>query len=307
MNGTCLHSDVVLPAATWYEKHDISTTDLHPFVHSFNPAIAPPWEARTDWDTFRTIAAEFSRAGRAAPRHRPTWSRRRSARQPDELAQPLGEVRDWRAGECEPVPGKTMPKLIAVERDYGAVAEKMGALGPLVEELGTPWKGLSWVPDEEVEALRRQNGEVESGIAAGRPSLERADQACEAILALSGTSNGRLAIEGLRDLEGRAGVELVDLAAEHADERISFRDVGIQPRKTLTSAEWSGIESRDRRYSPFTMNVDREVPWRTLTGRQQLYQDHEWMLAGGECLPTYKAPLPAPATTPAKRRSRCAT
>ncbi|MBJ7458855.1 MAG: nitrate reductase subunit alpha, partial [Thermoleophilaceae bacterium] len=24
MNGTCLHSDIVLPAATWYEKHDIS-------------------------------------------------------------------------------------------------------------------------------------------------------------------------------------------------------------------------------------------------------------------------------------------
>jgi nitrate reductase / nitrite oxidoreductase, alpha subunit len=301
MNGTCLHSDVVLPAATWYEKHDISTTDLHPFVHSFNPAIAPPWEARSDWDTFRTIAAEFSRlAARRLGTRTDLVAAPLLHDSPDELAQPLGEVRDWRAGECEPVPGKTMPKLIAVERDYGAVAEKMGALGPLVEELGTPWKGLCWVPDEEVEALRRQNGEVESGIAAGRPSLERADQACEAILALSGTSNGRLAIEGLRDLEGRAGVELVDLAAEHADERISFRDVGIQPRKTLTSAEWSGIESRDRRYSPFTMNVDREVPWRTLTGRQQLYQDHEWMLAGGECLPTYKAPLPAPDRHPGK-------
>jgi nitrate reductase alpha subunit len=27
MNGSCLHSDVVLPTATWYEKHDISSTD----------------------------------------------------------------------------------------------------------------------------------------------------------------------------------------------------------------------------------------------------------------------------------------
>ena len=44
---------------------------------------------------------------------------------PDEIAQPLGEVRDWRAGECEPVPGQTMPKLIVVERDYPRVAEKM--------------------------------------------------------------------------------------------------------------------------------------------------------------------------------------
>ena len=40
--STTIFSDVVLPAATWYEKHDLNTTDMHPFVHSFNPAIAPP-------------------------------------------------------------------------------------------------------------------------------------------------------------------------------------------------------------------------------------------------------------------------
>jgi nitrate reductase alpha subunit len=167
----------------------------------------------------------------------------------------------------------------------------MTSLGPLVEELGTPWKGLSWVPDEEVDALRSTNGVVESGPAAGRPSLQRADQVCEAILALSGTSNGRLSMESMRSLEGRSGIHLTDLAEEHADQRIGFREVGIQPRKTLTSAEWSGIESRDRRYSPFTLNVDREIPWRTLTGRQQLYQDHSWLLADGEALATYKPPV----------------
>ena len=51
----------MLPAATWYEKHDISTTDMHPFVHSFNPAIAPPWEAKTDFEAFRLIGEAFSR------------------------------------------------------------------------------------------------------------------------------------------------------------------------------------------------------------------------------------------------------
>src|SRR5699024_10964213 len=35
MTSHTLHSDVVLPASTWYEKHDLSTTDMHPFVHSF--------------------------------------------------------------------------------------------------------------------------------------------------------------------------------------------------------------------------------------------------------------------------------
>ena len=82
MNGSCIYSDVVLPAATWYEKHDLSSTDLHPFVHPFNAAIPPPWETKTDWDAFNRIAAEFSelatehlgtphrpRRGAAAPRH----------------------------------------------------------------------------------------------------------------------------------------------------------------------------------------------------------------------------------------------
>src|SRR5690606_1456675 len=35
MTSTTMLSDVVLPAATWYEKHDLNTTDMHPFVHSF--------------------------------------------------------------------------------------------------------------------------------------------------------------------------------------------------------------------------------------------------------------------------------
>jgi nitrate reductase alpha subunit len=39
MTSTTLYADVILPAATWYEKHDLSSTDMHPFVHAFNPAI----------------------------------------------------------------------------------------------------------------------------------------------------------------------------------------------------------------------------------------------------------------------------
>ena len=69
MTSTCTYSDIVLPAATWYEKHDLSTTDMHPFVHSFNPAIPPPWEARTDFDAFHTIAAGVLPARGEAPGH----------------------------------------------------------------------------------------------------------------------------------------------------------------------------------------------------------------------------------------------
>ena len=83
MTSTTLFSDVVLPAATWYEKHDLSSTDMHPFVHAFNPAIAPPWQTRTDFDAFHGIARAFSAlAGRAPGRPPGPGGRAAAARHP---------------------------------------------------------------------------------------------------------------------------------------------------------------------------------------------------------------------------------
>jgi len=301
MNGSALYSDVVLPAATWYEKSDLSSTDLHPFVHPFNAAVAPPWEARSDWDAFNTIADRFSELAAthlgtrtdivAGPLLHDT---------PEELAQPLGEVRDWRRGECEAVPGRTMPKFVAIERDYTAVGARMRALGPLVEELGVGAKGVTFKPDREVAELRRRNGTVREGPAAGRPRLERDVHVVETILALSGTTNGRLAVESFRALEGRVGRSLSHIPSERAEERLTLSEITAQPRKVIASAEWSGLESRERRYSPFTQNVDHLIPWRTLTGRQSFYVDHEWMLELGEHLAGYRPPVDAGQLEPDK-------
>ncbi|TAN31702.1 nitrate reductase subunit alpha [bacterium] len=292
MTSNCLFSDVVLPAATWYEKYDLSSTDMHPFVHAFNQAIPPPWETKTDWDAFNHIADAFSRLAAehlgvrqdliAAPLLHDT---------PDEIAQPLGRVLDWKKGECDPVPGKTMPKLIVVERDYGAVAAKMRSLGPLLESLGNQVKGASWKPIEEIEYLAHKNGVVRGGVADGRPRFDRAEQVADAILVLSGTTNGRLAVEGFRSLEKTTGLVLTDLAAPREGDRITFQDAQVQPRTVITSPEWSGIEAHGRRYSPFTMNVEKNKPWHTLSGRQHFYVDHEWMLEYGESLPVFKPPL----------------
>jgi nitrate reductase alpha subunit len=132
---------------------------------------------------------------------------------------------------------------------------------------------------------------VPTGAAKGRPSLLRVEHACEAILALSGTTNGRLAVAGFQSLEARTGVALADLAASREDERITFADAQVQPRTVITSPEWSGIETHGRRYAPFTVNTEREKPWHTLSGRQQLYVDHQWMLELGEGLPVFRPPL----------------
>ncbi|MFJ1540928.1 nitrate reductase subunit alpha [Micromonospora chalcea] len=292
MTSTTLFSDIVLPAATWYEKHDLSSTDMHPFVHAFTPAINPPWQTRTDFDAFHGIAKAFSTL--AGPRlgvRKDLVAAPLLHDTPDAMATPHGRVRDWAATGETPVPGRTMPKLVVVERDYAAIADKMAALGPLMDTLGTTGKGFSVDVRPEVEYLRRKNGEVRGGAADGRPSLAKDTHACEAILALSGTTNGRVATAGFRDVEKRTGVRLADLAAEHEGKQITFADTQSRPVPVITSPEWSGSEHGGRRYSPFTINTERLKPWHTLTGRQHFFLDHDWMHEAGEALPIFRPPL----------------
>ena len=61
MTTSSIHSDIVLPAATWYEKNDVNTTDMHQFVHPLQAAVEPLWESRSDWDIFRSLAEKFSK------------------------------------------------------------------------------------------------------------------------------------------------------------------------------------------------------------------------------------------------------
>ncbi|MFC8045697.1 nitrate reductase subunit alpha [Nocardia sp. NPDC057353] len=291
MTSSTLLSDITLPAATWYEKHDLSSTDMHPFVHSFSPAIDPPWQARTDFDAFRAIAERFSEL---AEKHlgvrRDLVATALQHDTPGEIAQPGGVALDWRQNECPPIPGKTMPTLTVVERDYTAVGAKFTALGPLAEQLGLPVKGLALRPDVEVAALKA-GGVVRDGPAAGRPRLDTAVRWADTILALSGTTNGRLATQGFRTLEGRTGQPMAQLAAEHEGTRVTYADTQHAPVPVLTSPEWSGSETGGRRYTAFTQNTEQLRPWHTLTGRQQFFLDHDWMHEFGEALPVYRPPL----------------
>ena len=292
MTSSTLLSDIVLPAATWYEKHDLNTTDMHPFVHAFSPAIDPPFESRTDFDAFHAIGRRFSELARthlgvrrdvvAVPLQHDT---------PGETAQPGGRVLDWRAGEVEAVPGRTMPNFVAVERDYPAVAEKMASIGPLVDRLGMTTKAVTYHPDEEIAYLSAKNGVMLGGAGDGRPAIDTDAKMAEAVLALSATTNGRLAVQGFRELERRTGTPLADLAEGSAEKRITFADTQARPVPVITSPEWSGSETGGRRYAPFTVNVERGKPWHTLTGRMHFLLDHDWMHEMGETLPIYRVPL----------------
>ncbi|MET0641689.1 MAG: nitrate reductase subunit alpha, partial [Jiangellaceae bacterium] len=292
MTSSTLLADVVLPSATWYEKHDLSSTDMHPFVHAFTPAIDPPWETRSDFAAFHAVARRFSdlAAGHLDVR-RDVVATALQHDTPGETSQPGGKVLDWRTGDVGAVPGRTMSAFAIIERDYTAIADKLATLGPLTESLGLNTKGVAFKPDEEVERLARSNGVMLGGPGDGRPALDTDAKMAEAILTLSGTTNGRLAVQGFHALEQRVGRPLAHLAEGSEDRRISFADTQAQPVPVLASPEWSGSETGGRRYAAFTTNVEELKPWHTLTGRMHFFLDHDWMHEFGEALPIYRPPL----------------
>ncbi|HHP7236735.1 MAG TPA: nitrate reductase subunit alpha, partial [Desulfobacterales bacterium] len=291
MSTSALYADVALPAAGWYEMHDLSTTDMHPFIHPFNPAVDPPWQARTNWEQFKIIAERFSAlAAKHLGVRKDLVATPLMHDSPGEIAQ--AEVRDWARGEVEAVAGKTLPVLTVVERDFPNTYKMMTALGPLAADPGLGSKGVAWKAEEEYGELKQILGTITAeGISIGMPSLETAKQAAEAILKLAPETNGPTAVKSWKAVEKKTGRSLTHLSIERRNDRFSFADISAQPRKIITSPIWSGIETEDRRYSPFVINVEEKVPFRTLTGRAQIYQDHPWMRAFGEALPLYRPPL----------------
>ncbi|MGS1022180.1 nitrate reductase subunit alpha [Burkholderia glumae] len=304
MSTTCLYSDVVLPTATWYEKDDMNTSDMHPFIHPLSAAVDPAWQARSDWEIFKGIARRFSELceGHLGV-ERDVVLAPIAHDSPGELAQAL-EVRDWKRGECEPVPGRTMPAVTVVERDYPATFRRFTSLGPLLERLGNGGKGIGWDTRDEIALLgelNRRTAQAEPAPAGtagapadatrGRPRIDSAIDAAEVILSLAPETNGEVAMKAWRALSAVTGIDHTHLAAARADEKIRFRDIQAQPRKIISSPTWSGIESEHVSYNAGYTNVHELIPWRTLSGRQQLYQDHAWMRAFGESLCVYKPPI----------------
>ena len=292
MCTTALYSDIVLPTATWYEKNDLNTSDMHPFIHPLSKAVDPAWESRSDWDIFKGIARAVSALAPGVlgvekdvvlvPTLHDT---------PNELAMPF-DVRDWKKGECDPIPGRTMPSIAVVERDYPNLYKKFTSIGPLLDQFGNGGKGMQWDTQAEIDLLGELNHRVrEEGVSHGRPKIDSAIDACEMILALAPETNGHVAVKAWESLGGFTGRDHTHLATGKEHEAIRFRDIQAQPRKIISSPIWSGLEDEHVSYNAGYTNVHELIPWRTLTGRQQFYQDHAWMVAFGEGFMGYRPPV----------------
>jgi len=294
MDSSALYSDIVLPAASWYEKADLNSTDLHSFIHPLSAAVAPVWESKTDWNIFRDLAKATSDI---ATKYLPEVQKDivclpLSHDTADEITQP--EVKDWYAGEVEAVPGKSMHKLAVVDRDFTKIYEKFITLGDNIKTTGLGAHGNHYAADDVYDEMVDSNHfTVREMDGKTYPSIEEDVDAANAVLHLSTLTNGKLTVRAYENMEKKTGLKLADLAAGSRDVKLRYEDLQAQPRRYNTSPLWSGLMNDGRAYAPYTYNYDRLVPWRTLTGRQHFYLDQDMYIAYGENLPTYK-PAPKP-------------
>ncbi|HCE2835786.1 nitrate reductase subunit alpha [Vibrio parahaemolyticus] len=291
MSSTCLFSDIVLPTATWYEKDDMNTSDMHPFIHPLSAAVDPAWEAKSDWEIYKGITKAFSSLCEGhLGKETDIVTLPIQHDSPAEIAQAF-DVKDWKRGECELIPGKTAPHIMAVERDYPNTYARFTSLGPLLNSQGNGGKGINWNTDSEVELLKKLNYVHHEGAAKGLAKIETAIDAAEVILTLAPETNGQVAVKAWDALSEFTGREHRHLAINKEEEKIRFRDIQAQPRKIISSPTWSGLEDEHVSYNAGYTNVHELIPWRTVTGRQQLYQDHQWMRDFGESLIAYRPPI----------------
>ena len=302
MSSTCLYSDIVLPTATWYEKDDLNTSDMHPFIHPLTAATDPAWESKTDWEIYKLIAQKFSELSvghLGVETDIVTLPMQHDSE--GELAQPFGGT-DWKTQGVRPIPGKNCPHIKVVERDYPSTYAKFTSLGTLMDNLGNGSKGITWDTKEEVKLLGELNYTVtEDNVAHGRPRINTAVDAAETVLMLAPETNGHVAVKAWADLSSNTGRDHTHLAKSSEHEKIRFRDIVAQPRKIISSPTWSGLESEKVSYNAGYTNVHELIPWRTITGRQQFYQDHPWMQAFGEQLQQYRPPIDTRTTDELKR------
>jgi len=201
-------------------------------------------------------------------------------------------MKEWIKGEVEAIPGKTMPGLKVVERDYKNLYKQFISFGPLARANGLGAHGTHYAIDDFYDEMilthptQEWDGKV-------YPSIREDAEVCNTILHLATVTNGELSHRSYKNMEKRTGLELAPLVEGSRDVRVDYPGLQKGPHRFINSPMWSGLIEKGRSYSAFTYNKEMRVPWRTLTGRQHLYLDHPGYIQFGEHFPTYK-PKPSP-------------
>ncbi len=151
---------------------------------------------------------------------------------PAEIAQP--EVKSWITGECEAIPGKTMPNFKVVTRDYANLFNQFVSLGAGFRNNGLGIHGTMYdVADVYDQYLTTHD--VERWDGATYPSLRSDVNVCDAILHFAAETNGELAYRAFASESKKTGIDHTHLAADTRAIRMTFEDITNQPRRLLTT------------------------------------------------------------------------
>jgi len=127
----------------------------HASVHSpADRAVDPAWESRTDWDIYKGLAQAFSEICPEVLGQEAMWCW--TPMQHDtagELGAALWRDRLESATARTPVPGRTMPSVAVVARDYPNLHAQFTAIGPLLKASGNGGKGIAWNTTHEIDFL----------------------------------------------------------------------------------------------------------------------------------------------------------
>ena len=258
IDETALQADIVLPTATWYEKADLNCAETTNRIQAVNPAIPPSGQSRSEWAIFRLLADAISRltASAASP-----------------SAGVAGRVQD--TALCVDV-ASTAPGTGNSLEMLSSLGARFRALGPLAASPAGPRREVGQPAREsEIDPLEERPPAL---------PLEREEDVCSALLQLSAATHGTLAAQGFAALSRTTGIDLSSLVSGQEHLRITWEELRAGTAEPLSSPLWSG-SGRAGPYCPFTLNHLNRVPWRTPTGRQQVYHDARLPGSPGEIPP----------------------
>jgi nitrate reductase / nitrite oxidoreductase, alpha subunit len=198
-----VYSDIVLPTATWYEKHDLNTSDMHPFIHPLTAAVDPAWESKSDWNIFRAIAKKFSDVApevlgveHDVVRRRSSTTRRRA--RPALRAEGLveGRMRTHSGqddAERRTSSSATIPRPLPASPRWGRCS-RSSATAP---------RGSAGTPSTRSSCSAISTAGCRRVPTKGRPKIDTDIDACETILMLAPETNGEVAVKAWEALSKR--------------------------------------------------------------------------------------------------------
>ena len=261
MDTSALYSDIVLPAATWYEKADLNSTDMHSFIHPLSAAVPPCWESKSDWDIFKAHRQEDQRAGRAAPARAGQGPGGRAARARHAgRDRPARRSRTGRRASASRSPARPCRRSRSSTRDYtNAATSSSSRSGRSARANGLGAHGMQ---------LRRRRRRTTSWSRHGRPSsvgrrapIRRSTRRTTpptSILHLAPETNGELAYRAYQNMEEKTGPAARRPGRGQPRRRgITYKDLQAQPRRLLNSPLLVG--PHDRRPRLLAVHLQRRA------------------------------------------------